>query len=163
MIYDKIYIFYLIKFLGAFAKLRKATISFVMYVCPHGTSRLPLDVFLWNLSVFRCKPDFQHPSRPVLGAHPVSYTVGTGSVPGGKAARAWRWPPNPSRAEVKEKVELYLYSPPPPPALRGLLKGQRYHRSDCRQTHTLMYAYIISRTVLTCDTSAGPLTLILLQ
>ena len=40
-------------FLGAFAKLRKATISFVMSVClsvrPHGTTRLPLDGFLWNL------------------------------------------------------------------------------------------------------------------
>ena len=40
-------------FLGAFAKLRKATISFVMSVrlsvCPHGTSRLPLDGFSRNL------------------------------------------------------------------------------------------------------------------
>ena len=38
--------------LGAFAKLRKATISFVMSVClsvcPHAT-RLPLDGFPWNL------------------------------------------------------------------------------------------------------------------
>ena len=31
--------------LGAFAKLRKATISFVMSVRPHGTTRLPLDGF----------------------------------------------------------------------------------------------------------------------
>jgi len=30
-------------FLGAFAKLRKATISFVMTVRPHRTTRLPLD------------------------------------------------------------------------------------------------------------------------
>ena len=37
------------QFLGAFAKLRKATVSFVMSVCPsarlHGTTRLPLDRF----------------------------------------------------------------------------------------------------------------------
>ena len=32
-------------FLGAFTKLRKATISFVMSVRLHGTSRLPLDGF----------------------------------------------------------------------------------------------------------------------
>jgi hypothetical protein len=33
------------RFLGAFSKLRKATISFVMSVRPHGTTRLPLDGF----------------------------------------------------------------------------------------------------------------------
>jgi len=36
--------------LGAYAKLRKATISFVMPLCPsvrpHGTTRFPLDGFL---------------------------------------------------------------------------------------------------------------------
>jgi hypothetical protein len=38
------------EFLSAFATLRKATISFVMSVCPsvnpHGTTRLPLDGFV---------------------------------------------------------------------------------------------------------------------
>jgi hypothetical protein len=29
--------------------LRKATISFIMSVCPHGRTRLPLDGFSWNL------------------------------------------------------------------------------------------------------------------
>jgi len=41
-----------INFLGAFAKLRKTTISFVMSiplsVCPPRTTRLPLDEFSWN-------------------------------------------------------------------------------------------------------------------
>ena len=33
---------------GAFSKLRKATIRFVMSVCPRGTTRLPLDELSWN-------------------------------------------------------------------------------------------------------------------
>jgi hypothetical protein len=36
-------------FLGSFAKLRNAIISFFMSVRPHGTTRLPLDGFSWNL------------------------------------------------------------------------------------------------------------------
>jgi hypothetical protein len=39
-------------FLGAFVEMRKATISF-MSVCPHGTTRLPLDGFSWNL-IYKC-------------------------------------------------------------------------------------------------------------
>jgi hypothetical protein len=45
------------KILDTFVKLRKVTISFVMSVCPsfhpsacpHGTTRLPMDRFSWNL------------------------------------------------------------------------------------------------------------------
>ena len=49
-------------FLGAFAELRQAAISFVMYAhpcfCPHGTTRLPLDGFAWNvMSIFRKSVD----------------------------------------------------------------------------------------------------------
>ena len=36
-------------FLGAFEKLRKATINFVVSVRPHGTTGLPLDGLWWNL------------------------------------------------------------------------------------------------------------------
>ena len=43
--------------LGLLAKLRKATVSFIVsacpFVCPHGTTQLPLDGFFLNLvSVF---------------------------------------------------------------------------------------------------------------
>ena len=47
-----------VEFLGAFEKLRKATVNFVMPVClsvrPHGTTRLPLDDFhsIWYLRIF---------------------------------------------------------------------------------------------------------------
>jgi len=48
------------------------------------------------------------------GAHPASYTVGTGSLPGVK----WSWRgvdhPPPSSAEVKERLELYFSSPTGP-------------------------------------------------
>jgi len=37
--------------LGKFATLQKATTGFVMPVSPHGTTRLPLDGFSWNLIV----------------------------------------------------------------------------------------------------------------
>ena len=45
------------------------------------------------------------------GAHPTSYTIGTGSFQGVKRpGRGVDRPPPPS-AEVKKRVELYLYSP----------------------------------------------------
>jgi hypothetical protein len=42
-------------------------------------------------------------------------------LPVGKAVGAWRWPPTPSSAEAKERVELYIYSPLGPswPVLGG--------------------------------------------
>ena len=51
------------------------------------------------------------PVQTGLGAHPASYTMGTGSFPGVKVqGRGVDYPP-PSSAEVKEREELYLYSP----------------------------------------------------
>jgi hypothetical protein len=48
---------------------------------------------------------FSAPVQTALGAHPVSYRMGAGSLSAVK--RPWRG--TSSRAEVKEKVELYLY------------------------------------------------------
>jgi hypothetical protein len=52
---------------------------------------------------------FLHPSRPALGPTQLLYNAYR-VIAGGKAAKAWRSPPTPSSAEVKERVHLHLYS-----------------------------------------------------
>ena len=54
------------------------------------------------------------PVRTGPGAHPASSTMGTGSFLGVKRPRRGVDHPLLSRAEVKERVELYLYSPSRP-------------------------------------------------
>jgi len=49
------------------------------------------------------------PARPWGPSSPLH--SGYWVIPGGKAAGTWRWPPTPSRVQIKERVELYLYSP----------------------------------------------------
>jgi hypothetical protein len=59
----------------------------------------------------RWERDFPHPSQPaVVPTQPSAQWV-PGFFPGDKAVGAWRWPPTPSIAEVKERVEIYIYSP----------------------------------------------------
>jgi len=54
--------------------------------------------------------NFPHAFRPALGPPSFLYN-GYRVFAGGKTAGSWRWPPTPSSAEIKERVELYLYSP----------------------------------------------------
>jgi len=57
---------------------------------------------------------FSTPFQAAPGAHPTSYTMGTGSFPGVKQPGRGIDHPSPSSAEVKERVEVYLYSPAGP-------------------------------------------------
>jgi len=52
---------------------------------------------------------FSAPVQTGPGAHSVSYTTGTGSLPGVKMSGYGVNHPLPSSAEVKGRVELYLY------------------------------------------------------
>ena len=53
---------------------------------------------------------FSSPVHTGPGAHPASYTMGTGSFPGLKRPGGGVDHPPSYSAEVKERVELYLYS-----------------------------------------------------
>ena len=76
--------------------------SSVCIATRYGLEGLGIESWFWR--------DFSHPSRPALGPTqlPIQRIAG---LPGGKAAGAWRWPPTPSTAGVKNGVELYIYSP----------------------------------------------------
>jgi hypothetical protein len=62
----------------------------------------------------RWEARFSAPIQTGPGAHPGSYTMGTGSFPGVKRPGCGVDHPPPSSAEVKERLKLYLYSTPGP-------------------------------------------------
>ena len=58
--------------------------------------------------------EFSAPVQTGPGAHLAPIQWVPELFPGGKEAGAWRYPPTPSTAEVKERVELHLYFPSGP-------------------------------------------------
>jgi hypothetical protein len=70
----------------------------------------------------RCGREFPYPSRPVVGLTQPPIQWVPDIFPGSKAVAAWRWPPTPFSAEVKESVELCFYpSGPSWPVLGRIL------------------------------------------
>ena len=57
---------------------------------------------------------FSAPVQTGPGAHPASYTVGIGCLPGVKRLERGVNHPPPTNADVKERVDLYLYFPSGP-------------------------------------------------
>jgi len=57
---------------------------------------------------------FPAPVQTCPGAHPASYTMGTGSLLGIKRPESNTGHPPLSSAQVKERAELHLYSPSGP-------------------------------------------------
>jgi hypothetical protein len=89
--------------------------------------------------IFRTRPDRPWgPSNLLYNGHRV--------FPGGKAAGAWRWPPTPSSAEVKEKVEVYLYSPSGPswPVLGRTFYFNSHVALPSRNTATIDSDWLLS-------------------
>ena len=60
---------------------------------------------------FPVEPRSSAPVQTVSEAHPASYTMGIGSLPGVKWPGCGNDHPPPSSVKVKQRVELYLYFP----------------------------------------------------
>jgi hypothetical protein len=76
-------------------------------------------------------------------AHPAFGTMSTVSLSRGKVVGMWCWPPTPSCAVVKERVELYLYYPPGPSwSVLWWTLGLRTYKYTCCYTRINTYTHI---------------------
>ena len=105
-LYYKIHIASVLMYLFNFGKLMPDSIGLDSSVSK--TARYGLDGLVIES---RWGRDVPNPSRLAMRPTKSSYTMGTGSFPGVKRTGRGVDHPPPSRAEVKESVDLYLYSP----------------------------------------------------
>jgi len=86
------------------------------FFCRNGNSERPSDSLRAGGSGDRIPVEarFSAPLQTGPGAHPASYTMGTGPFPGVKRTGRGVDHPPPSSAEVKERADLYFYSPSGP-------------------------------------------------
>ena len=93
---------------------------------------------------------FSAPIRTGPGAHPASYTMGTGSFPGVKQPGRGVDHPPPSSAEVKEKVELYLYY------IKDSTSAQQYSFITIKVSnrHVSTHQVVIIRSITERDTES---------
>jgi len=68
--------------------------------------------------------------------------------PGVKAAWAWRWPPTPYCAEVKERVELHFYCPS---SWAFMACTRMYFISRCMYTYGNVFAVFQHTQLLVCN------------
>ena len=91
---------------------------------------------------------FPHPSRSTVGPTLPSIEWVLCPLPGGKAVGVWRWPPIPSSAEVKERVELYLILLL---EIRDLLQGDVYLYLDILPISSVHICLFLTGNTCQCN------------
>jgi hypothetical protein len=129
-------------FRGAFAELRKATISFVMSVRPHETTRLPLDRFSWNLTFEyfskMCRENSSFTKiEQELRAHYMKTNIYFRSC----LARLFlEW--EISRTKVVEKIETHsMFNNSRPEVVPFICGKMWYRRTSHRLLHNTAYVH----------------------
>ena len=94
------------------------------------------------------------PSRPAPRPSQPPIQWAPGPFTGCKTTDVWRWPPNLSSAEFKERVELYLYAPSGPSwhaTGRILHNTERHHTSRMKRKRMRLWYLARSNVLVVTD------------